>query len=478
MDNLRKQIDQIDEQLMTLINERYKLTKLIGEYKQKHNLPVTSQKREEEVLSKIDKYLYSSEIKTLYQTMFEQNKVYQGFTYGLIGKSLPYTLSPMLYQLMGIDSYGVIETDDYKKVMQKINFKGINITIPYKSEAYEYCKDLDESAKVTKAVNTIIGSKGYNTDYLALVELFKSLKLQGHQVTIIGNGATARSIAMALGNKVHFLVRTKRHDDEYLLKEYEKLQDTEYLINATPYGTYPNITSNPLFPLANFKKLKMVIDVIYNPLNSPLILEAKKFNIPSINGLDLLVKQASINYKLFTGKEVNDEALLQVVKRKLYNIVLVGLSYSGKSTIGKMLAQKLNKKFVDTDDILFREHHDLPTILNNGGSIDDYREHENKLANQIGLKFNQVIATGGGMILSASTMQALAYNSIIIHLNPSLKTLKKRFDGTRALLKEANDLDKMYDERMPLYEKYRMMTFTEDATIEEMVEKIYAYLNH
>lgn len=478
MNNYRNQIDEIDNQLMELINERYKLTKLIGEYKQKNNIEVTNPKREEEVLRKADKYLYSDDIKALYQEMFRQNKFYQSFTYGLIGKSLPYTLSPMIYEIMGLKSYQVIETDDFNKTINKLNFKGINVTIPYKTEAFTYCQELDDSAKFTKTVNTIIGNKGYNTDYLALVDIFKRLGINGSKITIIGNGATARSVQMALNQKVNFLVRTKKNDEEYLLNQYELLTDTEYLINTTPYGTYPQIEDKPLFPLVKFNKLKMVIDVVYNPLNSPLILEAKKYNILTMNGLELLVKQASLNYQLFTNQNIDNQEILKKLKSKLFNIVLIGLSYSGKSTIGKILAEKMDKIFIDTDQELLRHNQDLITVLNNNEPISIYRDYECLLAKKIGLQFNQVIATGGGMVLSEQTMKCLSYNSIIVHLNPSLLTLKQRFDGSRPLLKSVNDIEKMYQERMPLYEKYRMIAIEENTSIEEIVEIIYAYLNN
>lgn len=477
MNNYRRRIDEIDDELMALINERYSLTKKIGEYKRLNNLPVNNPMREEEVLKKAEQYLYSKEIKDIYQKMFQTNKSYQVFEYGLIGKSLPYTLSPMIYEMLGLNNYQVMETDDFKSALEKINFKALNITIPYKEDAYHYCTELDVSAKLTKAVNFIYNDIGYNTDFLALTEIFKNLKITNEKVTIIGNGATSRAVQMALNKEVSFIVRTKKNNYEYLLDQYEDLLDTEYLINTTPYGTYPNLETKPLFPLTKFKKLKMVIDVIYNPLNSPLIMEAKRLNIKTMNGLDLLIKQANLNYRIMTNGEDKTEEILKALKNKLYNIVLIGLSYSGKSTMGKELAKKLNKTFIDTDYELARVNHNLENLINDN-SISVYREYELELAKKLGVQFNQVIATGGGMVLNPETMRYLSYNSIIIHLDVDLKTLKDRFDNSRPLLKNVFDLEKMYHERKHMYEKYRMITIDKNTSCDEIMEKIYEYLNN
>ncbi|HEY8444706.1 MAG TPA: shikimate kinase [Bacilli bacterium] len=475
MDKIRNEIDLIDKQIMDLLNKRFQLTNIIGLYKNENNLPILNQEREEEILRKADIYPNSNAIQDIYRFIFKESRFYQT-QYGLIGKKIPYSLSPLIYQEFGLNTYQIIETDDFNKTMSQGHFKGVNVTIPYKSEAYKYCQELDESAIKTKVVNTIVNNKGYNTDYLALKAIFNKYHLDftNSKVVIIGNGATSRSVKEAINVDPIFLVRTKRSDNEYLISDYEKFSDCDYLFNTTPYGTYPDLKNNPLFPLDKFKNLKLVFDVVYNPLNSPLILEAKRHNLNTMNGLELLITQAYYSYQLFFHEDVNLNEVIQKMTKNLYNLVLIGPSYSGKSTLARKLRTIFNKKLVDIDENLKAENHDLETILKTQPeSI--FREYEKQEVLKYANSFNNIIATGGGVVLSEEAMAALKRNSIIIFLNPSLDTLIKRIDNTRPLIKNANDLISLYQKRLPLYQKYHDLEIQDESQI---VERINEYFNN
>lgn len=474
MDELRKKIDLIDLELMKLIDQRFEVTKEIGKFKKNNNIEVTNSNREEVVLSKADKYLYEQEIKELYLHMFKQNKAYQAFEYGLIGKELPYTLSPLIYQELGLNNYQVIETNNFLKTIKKIDFKGVNITNPYKTDAFNYCALLDDSSKITNTVNTIIGNKGYNTDYLALKKIFEDLNINSSKdkVVIIGNGATSRSVNYALGGDASFLVRHIKNKFENSLNDYKLFKDYDYIINTTPYGTSPNIQSVPLFSLEGFNNLKMVIDVVYNPFNTPIILEAKKHGIKTLNGLKLLVEQANINYGLFTGNFINkSNELISKINKKLFNIVIIGLSYSGKSTIGEKLAKKMNKEFIDTDQILKNENHDLNTLIKNN-PVSLFREYEKEVVNRICIKQSCIISTGGGIVLSEEAILKLKANGLVVFINPSLNKLISRLDDSRPLLNNKDDFIKMYHERIELYHKYSDVIITGEEELEKIEEII------
>lgn len=480
MDKIRKQIDEIDKELMDLINQRYALTKLVGEYKRDNHLNINHPGREEEILNKANGLLYGEEIKKIYRQIFSSNKKYQDFKYGLIGNKLPYTISPIIYEKLGIKNYGVIETINFKKTMDKIVYSGVNVTIPYKSEAFDYCDELDESAKVTKTVNTIVRKKGYNTDYLGYLSIFKKLGIdfKNTKVLIIGNGATSRTVAKAVNTKTVFLVRTIRSKNDYYLSDYNNFNDYDYIFNTTPYGTYPNNEDKPIFPLNDFKNLKMVFDVVYNPLKTALILEAKRLGIKYMNGLNLLVEQANISYNLFVNESLdNSDVIISEINKKLTNIVLIGLSYSGKSTLGVKLAQYLNKDFVDIDNELKKDGHDLNSLINDQ-PVSVFREYEAQVAKAIGNKFNQVISTGGGTVLSSEAMNALSRNSIIIFLDVSLELLKTRIDGSRPLIKTKEDLDTMYQDRINLYRQYADIIISENTSIDQLLEKINENINN
>ncbi len=477
LENLRNEIDKIDEELMELLNKRLAITKEVGLYK-KQNLKIVNDKnRENNILEKADKYLYSDEIKKIYKYMFELNKFYQGFRYGLIAKDARYSLSPLIYQYMGMDNYHVIGTDDFDKTISKLNYDGINITNPFKVKALDYSKSLDDSVIKTNTVNMIYNGRGYNTDYLALQEIFSRFDFKDQLVIVIGNGATSRSVKMALNGNVIFLVREVRGKNEYLISEYEKFIDAHYIINTTPFGTYPNISFNPLFSLERFKNLKLVFDVVYNPINTPLIMEAKKYNIKGVNGLEMLFTQAAINYKIWFNQEVSKQELLTKIKKHLYNIVLIGMSFSGKTTLGKKLSESLNKQFVDIDIELKNQNKDIDTVLKTN-DITVFRKYEKEETILHSKKFNQVISTGGGVILSVEAMNHLMLNGIIVYLKTSVDTLKTRMDNSRPLLKNKDALEKMYYERIDKYEKYSMITIDENMKYDEILEIINEAISH
>lgn len=471
LDDLRTKIDLIDKELMQLIDQRFNITKEIGLLKKELNLEVTNNTREDIVLSNANQFVYSNEIKFLYKEMFNLNKVYQGFNYGLIAGDISYTLSPLVYSFMGLNDYRLIQTDDFNKTIKKLVFKGVNVTNPFKIDAYNYCDELDESASITKAVNLIIDKKGYNTDYLALKEIFNKYKLKNKKVLIIGNGATSKSVLLALDNLATVLVRNIRDSKEDLISNYDKYLDYQYIINTTPYGIKPKYESIPLFSLEKFTNLEMVIDVIYNPLNSPLIIEAKRYGIKNINGLELLVSQAAINYNLWFNKKINKNQILNKLNHHLYNIVLIGMSFSGKTTLGSKLSKDLRKEFIDIDNELGKENLSLSEVLKTG-DLKTYRMHEEKCTIKYAHRFNQVISTGGGIILNENAMQHLKLNSIIVYLETSLETIKQRMDNSRPLLQSFEDLNRMFSDRIDKYEKYSMIKLHENMKYEEILVKI------
>lgn len=471
LDELRKKIDEIDQELMKLIDERYRLTKDVGIIKAKLAVPVTNNSREEEILNKASNYLYSDEIVSLYKEMFLLNKNYQGFKYGLIAKDISYSFSPLVYYFMGLDNYKLIKSNDFNKTINKLVYNGLNVTNPYKNDAFKYCTSHDDSAIITNSVNLIIDTKGYNTDYLALKEIFKENDLYSKKVLIIGNGATANSVYMALNKNAKKIVRTIKEENEDLISNYKNYLDYDCIINTTPYGTSPNYQFEPLFSLEEFTKLKLVIDVVYNPICTPLIAEAKKYNIKTISGVNLLVGQAAINYNLWFNKQINKDVVLSKVKKHLYNVVLIGMSFSGKTTLGEKLSKDLNKDYIDIDHELAKENLSLSEVLKKG-DLKTFRKHEESYTINYAKKFNQVISTGGGIILNDFAMENLKLNGIIVYLETSIETIKQRMDNSRPLLQNIDDLNRMFIDRIDKYEKYSMIILHENMKYEEILVKI------
>ena len=476
MDNIREKINKIDKKIMTLLEERFNLSNEIGKIKCEKNTGIVDLFREGEILAKVKNFKYQNPIKDVYKLILKKSKNVQT-KYGLVGKKISYSISPLVYKRLGINYYNIVEFNDFKEI-EDLDYFCLNITIPYKADAYNYSKSLDESAIVTKTVNTLIGDKGYNTDYLAFKDIIKyhNLNLVGKKIIIIGNGATSRSVKAAIETDAVFLVRTIRDDNEYYLHSYVDFLDADYIINTTPYGAYPNLETRPIFPLINFKNLKMVIDVIYNPLNSPLIIEAKKYNIKTMNGLELLIRQANLSYNLMFNKNVNkSDEILKDLNKRLHNIVLIGMPYSGKTTVAKTLANTLNKELVDIDDILELRNIDLNTLTVDNISL--FREYEKKVAIKYSGNYNQVISTGGGLVESKEAMEALKINGLIIFINTPVEKLIERIDGTRPLIKNEKDLLEIYKKRISLYKRYNDIEVTSDDA-NTIMEKINEYFSN
>jgi len=486
VNKIRTRIDAIDKKINALLEERFCLTKEIGFEKFKKQLPVQDLKREAEILSKIDGS-FQSEKTAIYRLIFEKSRSLQKFDHFLVGGSLPYTFSPLIYQLFGLENYALLETDDFSQTL-KYNFKGINITNPHKRAAYQACGRVSEIAKRSQAVNLIIrevdGLFGDNTDYYGFNALldYYGFKPKEKKVLIIGRGATAKLVALVLkdrgAKKITHLVRNIRSTDEVLISDYQKVCDYDLLINATPYGTYSQIELEPLFSLKDFQNLEGAIDLIYNPKLTPLIREARKEGILAADGLYMLVAQAYRNISYFLGEnKVEIQEVYQKLKRYRANIVLIGMPYSGKSMLGEKLSQIFAKDYVDIDRKLEAEGKDIQSLLPRGG-IELFRSAEAEMTIEYAKGWNQIIATGGGIVLNPEAMAHLQNNGLIVFLDVQPKKLASRLDGSRPLIKNVEDLYHTYHERIDLYRKYADITIQEEADIRKITERIYEYFSN
>ena len=484
---LRKKIDNLDKVIMDALDERLELAKEVGRIKALNNMQTLDKQREKEILKKSKVYKNNEAIKNIYQEIFTQSKKLQEFNYFLVGKTLNYSFSPLIYRYLGIENYQLLETLDFESIF-KIPFQGINVTNPYKYQACAKCDILDETSKLTGVVNTIVRKDGklvgYNTDYLGFKETLEHFQVavNGKKVIIVGNGATAKTIKKVLEsknpNKIITLARNPKGIDEYLISDYVKFLDFEIIINATPYGTYPNLEKEYLFPLTHFSNLTTLIDVIYNPLKSPLLLSGNE-SLKKINGLYMLVSQATHAASIFLGdnKTLYTNFIYHDLLLKLTNIVLIGMPYAGKSTLGKKLSERLEKDFVDLDLEMKKNQHDLESILMAGKNESDFRFLEMEYANKFSKNLSQVIATGGGIVKSREAIDFLKRNGIIVYLDENLDVLKSRIDNTRPLIKSSSDLEKLYYERKDLYLKYSDIIIKE-IDLERIVEKIYEYFSN
>ena len=496
LDDLRNEIDEIDDKIMELLNRRFKISGEIGKLKMENNLSLEDHNRENIILNKTKQYENGNMINEVYQRLFYVSKKNQNFDYSLLGKSLPYSISPLIHQkiVKAMDkddknfSYLLYETDNPENAILNGNFKGMNVTIPYKEVAYKLCDSLGIYAKKTGVVNTLVKNNGkisgYNTDYLGVLHTLNRFKFDvcGKKVIIIGNGATSKTVKMVLkelkADKVISLVRTIKGTNEDYISNYHLYLDYQFIINCTPYGTYPNFQNTLLFPIDEFKNLEGVFDCIYNPLNPVLIEKAKKLNVKAINGLYMLVCQAVYSEYLFHHlsydkniTNICDEVYKSVLLRQT-NIAFVGMPYSGKSYKGKRLASEMGIPYVDSDAILHEKKMSLEQMLKENKTIKDYRNEESKVIAELSSDGGKVISTGGGVITVEKNIEALKRNSKIVYVYQPLEVLESRLDDSRPLIKGLDDLKKLYDEREPIYRNACDVIINGDEKISEIKRKV------
>ena len=381
--------------------------------------------------------------------------------YGLIGEKLPHSFSKEIHEKLAGYDYQLKELTPAQlpAFLEKRDFKGINVTIPYKQTVIPYLDELDDKAAAIGAVNTIVNREGklygYNTDYDGMVALIRhaGLSLEGKTVLILGTGGTSKTaMAVAKDLGAASVQRVSRTAKEGAIS-YEEAQrlPVQILINTTPSGMYPNLDGQPM-DLSRFGWLEGVLDAVYNPLRTRLVLQARDNGARAQSGLYMLVAQAAAACELFVGESLPQGALSRVYRTihgEKQNIVLTGMPGSGKSTVGRILAQEMGREFVDTDTEIIRlAKKPIADIFAQRGE-NGFRELESQVIQQLSQRTGLVIATGGGAILRAENLRRLRQNGRIYFLDRPLEDIQPSDD--RPLSRDREALEQRYAERYPRY---------------------------
>lgn len=403
--------------------------------------------------------------------------------YGVIGERLGHSFSKEIhaeiadyvYEIMEIPKDGV---DDF---MEKKDFLGINVTIPYKEKVMPHLDFISDEAKRIGAVNTVVnrGGKlyGYNTDYEGMRELILRVcgDISGKKVLILGNGGTSKTTRFVASDmhagEIYNVVRTERDGCITYAEAYSRHTDADIIINTTPVGMYPN-GENEAFDISNFNNLCGVVDAVYNPIRTRLVMDAAEHGIRAEGGLFMLCAQAVYASAIFKNSkpstDITDSVYAKILKSK-ENIVLIGMPSSGKSTAGRKIAEITGKKFVDTDDEFVKMHGDISAYFSKYGEA-EFRKAESEIIKKFSEKNNLAIATGGGCILSRENMKNLKSNGVIYFLNRSLENLIPTSD--RPLSSDRKSLEKRYSERYPMYIKYADRTVDANGSIADIAKEI------
>ena len=397
---------------------------------------------------------------------------------GLLGRKLSHSYSPQIHSYLGDYSYDLFEKEpeELEGFLRNGDFTGLNVTIPYKKEVIPYLDDLSPVAKKMGAVNTIVRRAdgtlfGHNTDYFGFCSMVKKsgLDVNGKKVLVLGSGGASNTAVAALnelGAKVIVISRTGENNYENLSRHY----DARVIVNTTPVGMYPNTGTTPV-ELDSFDDLEGVLDVIYNPQRTLLLLDAENLNIPTENGLWMLVAQAKESAEYFLGSQLDDSIIPEIHKKltiQMQNIILIGMPGCGKSTVGQALAEKLGRKFVDADQqIESMAGKSIPDIFSQDGES-AFRDWETKVLIALGKQSGMVIATGGGCVTQLRNYPFLHQNGTIVWLQRDIAKLPT--DGRP--LSQANSLEAMFAKRKMLYQAFADITVNNDGLLSETVSTI------
>lgn len=385
--------------------------------------------------------------------------------YGCIGEHLKHSFSKEIHNSLADYKYDICEIapENLDAFMTERNFSAINVTIPYKQAVIKHLYEIDGSAKEIGAVNTIVNRGGrlygYNTDFFGMraLILHAGLDISQRKVAILGTGGTSRTasaVAKSLGAcKILRVGRTPKDGAITYGELFREHSDTEIIINTTPVGMFPNIFDTPI-SLDAFPRLFGVIDAVYNPLSTPLVLAARERGIPAEGGLYMLVAQAVRASEIFLDTSYPENTLDSVfkkIKRKKENIVLIGMPSCGKSTVGKIIAERLGREFIDTDALIEeRAGCSIPEIFENHGEA-HFRGLESEVIRELAPKNGAVIATGGGAILREENTRALRENGKIYFIDRPLELLMPTEDRPLASSREA--IERRFAERHGIYKK-------------------------
>ena len=399
---------------------------------------------------------------------------------GLLGRKLGHSYSPQIHSHLASYEYTLFEKEpeELEDFLKNGSFTGLNVTIPYKKDVIPYLDELSPTAKRLGAVNTIVRRKdgtliGHNTDYFGFCSMVgrSGLAVAGKKVLVLGSGGASNTAVAALEEMGAQVVVISRSGEN----NYDNLHlnaDAAVIVNTTPVGMYPKTGVSPI-SLERFQKLEGVLDVVYNPARTQLLLDAESRGLIAMNGLWMLVAQAKESAEWFAGVQIPDGKIAKIhglLRAQMENIILIGMPGCGKTTVGQALAAMQGKRFVDADAVLEeRVGRKITDIIPTDGE-EAFRQMETDTLAELGKQSGLVIATGGGCVTRERNYPLLHQNGTILWLTRDLNKLPTHGRP----LSQTGKLQQMYAVREPMYRRFADAVISNDAAVEQTIAQICA----
>ena len=398
---------------------------------------------------------------------------------GLLGRKLGHSYSPAIHSMLADYSYELFEREpeEVGAFLRSGDWSGLNVTIPYKKTVLPYCAELSDTARAIGSVNTLVrrpdGSiSGDNTDACGFETLVRisGIKVKGKKVLVLGSGGASVSVCYILRRLEagSVTVISRGGADNY--DNLDRHADAEIIVNTTPLGTYPN-NGSAAVDLRAFPRCEGVLDIVYNPARTALILQAEKLGIPCASGLTMLVAQARRSSELFTGGSIADsevERITAALSKSMQNIILIGMPGSGKSSLARLLAEALSRPVYEADaEIEKAAGRTIPAIFAAEGE-EGFRARETAVLRELGKLSGAVISTGGGCVTREENYDLLHQNGTMIWVRRDVALLPK--EGRPISLR--SDLKELYEKRKPLYERFADKTVDNDGPLAETLDKL------
>lgn len=401
---------------------------------------------------------------------------YKERKFGLLGEHLSHSFSPQIHARLADYPYTIceVERDALASWVENNGLNGYNVTIPYKQEIMKYCTELSPAAQSIGAVNTVVRRPdgtlfGDNTDYYGFAYMMSLLGIdvKGKKAVILGGGGASKTVQAVLAEGGAQVVVV----DLNLENNYDNIHlhfDAELIVNATPVGMYP-ATGKSLVNLEDFSRCCGVCDVIYNPAKTALLLQAEKLGIPCVNGLSMLVAQAKRAAEIFTDKVLSDSVIEKIrayVAQETMSIVLVGMPGCGKTTVGKLIADKLGRDFLDADEEIKNTTGRSPSEIITSAGEAEFRKVETQVLGSICKESSKVVATGGGAVTIEANFDVLRQNSVVVFIERDISLLST---DDRPL---SVNLPELYAKRLPMYKRFSHISVDGNSDAQIVADRV------